>query len=225
MKLVYPDLQNIIPLSPERVSSLVIEEPGFFYEVVRDLKMQHEGMEGKAVLSQNDEPVAISKNLELVIDCIDFDVNRKTLLSKVVAAFEKRGQSEEHVEKSQWLLAEMERYVLELSFDFDIDVQCDKISIAQILKAVGLHIEVDAEELTERLYSYMQLVREFDKDKVFVFVNLRAFVKQGKLQDFADTAVAHGYRVLLLDNFAYPLLHREYRLVVDGDLCEILYES
>lgn len=221
MKLVYPTLQTPIVLSNNCINSVIIEEPGYFYEIVKDLKEQWEGMDGRAVLSDNDEPVEIRKNLELVIDCIDFEINQKTLLTKVLSALERTGRSEDYIEKTQRLLAEIERYIYDVSFDFDVEIQCDKISIAQILKAAGIRIISEYDKLTEILYSYMQLVREFDGDKVFAFVNLRSFVKYDELQDFADTVLAHGYRVLLLDNHAYPSLSMEKRLIVDTDLCEI----
>ncbi|MBD5531140.1 MAG: type II-A CRISPR-associated protein Csn2 [Lachnospiraceae bacterium] len=221
MKLVYPALQTPIMLSNDCLNSVVIEEPGFFYEIVKDLKEQWEGMDGKAVLSENNEPVEIRKNLELVIDCIDFEINQKTLLTKVLSVLEKVGRSEDYIDKTQQLLADIERYIYDISFDFDVEIQCDKMSIAQILKSVGISIVSGYDKLTEVLYSYMQLVREFDGDKVFAFVNLRSFVKVDELQDFADTVLAHGYRVLLLDNHAYPSLTMEKRLIVDADLCEI----
>lgn len=221
MKLVYPSLQSPILLSTDYINSLVVEEPGYFYEIVKDLKEQWEGMDGRAVLSKNNEPVEIRKRLELVIDCINFEVNQKALLTKVLSALEKTARSEDHIEKTQQLLAEIERYIYDVSFDFDVEIQCDKMSIAQILKAAGIRILSEYDNLTEVLYSYMQLVREFDGDKVFVFVNLRSFVKMAELQDFADTVLAHKYRVLLLDNHIYPSLPRERRLIVDADLCEI----
>ena len=221
MKLVYPALQTAILLSTDCINSVIIEEPGFFYEFVKDLKRQWEGMDGQAVLSGNDETLEISKNMELIIDGINFEINQKTLLNKVLSVLDKTGRSEEYIEKSQRLLAEIERYIYDLSFNFDIELQCDKISIAQILKSAGISIISEYSRLTEVLYSYMQLVREFDRDKVFVFVNLRSFVKEEELQDFADTVLAHEYRVLLLDNHVYPNLTVERRLIVDADLCEI----
>lgn len=221
MKLVYPTLQTPILLSADYVNGLVIEEPNFFHEILRDVKSQCEGMDGKAILSRDNVPIDISKNMELIIDCVNFELNQKTLVNKVLSALERVGTSETHLEKSQRLLADVERYVFDLSFDFDIELQCDKISIAQILKAAGIRIVSDYDKLTERLYSYIQMVREFDGDKVFVFVNLRSFVRTGELQDFADTVLAHGYRILLIDNFAYPKLTGERRLIVDEDLCEL----
>lgn len=221
MKLVYPTLQTQIILSNEYISTLVIEEPGFFYEIIRDLKCQLDGGEGRAVLSMSDKTVEIGRNMELIVDYIDFEINQRQLLTKVLSALDKTGKSEDYAEKSRRLIAEIEKYVFDLSFGFDIELECDKISIAQILKAAGIRIISDYDKLTEILYSYMQLVREFDNEKVFVFVNLRSFVKIEELQLFADTVLSHGYRVLLIDNFGYPSLSVEKRLIVDKDLCEI----
>lgn len=38
MKLVYPTLQTPIMLSNDFLNSVIIEEPGYFYEIVKDLK-------------------------------------------------------------------------------------------------------------------------------------------------------------------------------------------
>lgn len=221
MKLVYPTLRTPVLLRTDCINSVIIEEPGYFYEIIKDLKMQWKGVDGKAVLSKDNEPMEISKNLELIIDCINFEINQKTLLTKMLSALERTGKSLEYIEKSQKLLAEIERYIYDISFSYDMEIQCDKISISQILKSAGIRIVLAYDKLTEILYSYMQLVREFDGEKVFVFVNLRSFVKQEDLQYFADTVLAHGYTTLFFDNHIYPKLSRENRLVVDADLCEI----
>lgn len=221
MKLVYPTLRTPVLLQRDCINSVIIEEPGYFYEILKDLKMQWEGMNGKAVLSRDDKPVEISKNLELIIDCVNFEINQKTLLTKMLSALERTGKSSDHIEESRKLLAEIERYIYDLSFNYDIEIQCDKISISQILKSAGIRVVSGDDKLTEILYSYMQLVREFDGEKIFVFVNLRSFVKLEDLQDFADTVLAHGYTTLLFENRIYPKLSRENRLVVDADLCEI----
>ncbi len=36
-----------------------------------------------------------------------------------------------------------------------------------------------------------------------------------------QTVVAHGWRVLLVDNQAYSLVPLEKRRIIDSDLCEI----
>lgn len=65
-----------------------------------------------------------------------------------------------------------------------------------------------------------ELVREFDRDKLFVIVGLRSFFSDGRVEAFLKTAVDHGYRVLLLDCISREKLPGERRLTIDIDLCE-----
>ena len=189
--------------------------------MIREFKFQESGKEVGWVLSSHDIPIPINKNIELIVDFIDFDVNKKVLLTKMLGEFEKVAFDEEHLDESHRLLSEIERFIIKLSEGYDIELQCDKITVQQLLKSVGISIILESEKLTELLYSYMQLVREFIADKLFVFVNLRSFVSQRELQLFVDTVIMHGYKMLLFDNRDYPVLKGEKRIIVDEDLCEI----
>ena len=66
----------------------------------------------------------------------------------------------------------------------------------------------------------MELVREFDRDKLFVLVGLRSFFADERVELFLKTTLDHGYRVLLLDSTAREKLSHEKRLTIDIDLCE-----
>lgn len=221
MKLVYPALESHIEINDNYVNGIVVENPDCYYEMIRELKFQESGEEGRWVLSSQDSPIPINKNIELIVDFIDFDVNKKVLLTKMLGAFEKVAFDEEHLDESHRLLSEIERFIIKLSEGYDIELQCDKITVQQLLKSVGISIILESEKLTELLYSYMQLVREFIADKLFVFVNLRSFVSQRELQLFVDTVIRHGYKMLLFDSRDYPVLKGEKRIIVDEDLCEI----
>ena len=97
----------------------------------------------------------------------------------------------------------------------------DKLSLNNLLKSVGMRVIIDYNKLVERLFAYMDLVRRFEGEKLFLLVNLRSFVSLEDMELFMQTVVAHGLRVLLVDNQAYPLLSLEKRHIIDSDLCEI----
>ena len=73
----------------------------------------------------------------------------------------------------------------------------------------------------EKLIDYMSLVRDLDRDKLFVFVNLRSWFTDNEVSLFVKTVLAHKYRILLIDNCEYPKLENERRIIIDRDLCEI----
>ena len=67
----------------------------------------------------------------------------------------------------------------------------------------------------------MELVREFDRDKLFIFVSLRSYFSPEKIADFFDTIISHEFKVLLVDQLSNEALPNEKRLTIDADLCEI----
>lgn len=52
---------------------------------------------------------------------------------------------------------------------------CGKMNIGSILKAAGLEFCDDYDSDLERFLDYMEITREIDRDKLFLFANLRSF--------------------------------------------------
>ena len=221
MKIVYSTLQNKIEMKSGMFNSIVVENQNYYYQLIRDLKSQIDGKEGGWVLSKNDKILPINKNIELLVDFFDIDVNKKTLITKVISALEKTASDEKFIDRTLQLLSEIEKYVYELTEDYEISIDCDKVMVAQLLKALGITIHIDSDEITEILYTYMQLIERFVGERLFVFVNLKSYVSAEKFSMFVDTVTRHGFQTLFFDNKEYPVLDNERRLIIDDDLCEI----
>lgn len=221
MKLAYSTLQNIIEIKGDTIHSIVVENPKYYYNMVKDFMDQMEGKEGGWTVSENDKPLAVNKCVEVLFDFIRINVNQKTLIAKIVNEMERIANKEENINGTMQLLSDIERFVLYLNEDFDLSINCDKLTISQLLKSIGISVSVETDDLTEILYSYMQLVRQFIGDKLFVFVNLRSFVSQKQFSDFAMTIIGHSYQVIFLENKEYDKIAKESRLIIDQDLCEI----
>lgn len=220
MKIVHPKINSRIEISNQKINVLVIESPEFLYEFLTDIKQQMDGSEGDTVLSIDNEPVSFHKYLELITDPLSVEMNNRVIIKKVLAAMEKCGLNAVYYERTQKLMAEIERYINELSFNFDTDIECHDISLQQILKAAELTVPDEHKRLVDRIYAYMELIREFEGDKLFVFVNLSSYIGREQLQEFADTVIGHSFRVLLIDSHEFERLEKENRLTVDYDLCE-----
>ena len=124
-------------------------------------------------------------------------------------------------QRTHKLLAELECYLNDLAMEQDVELTYEKLSLNNLLKSVGARVVIDYNKLVERLFAYMDLVRRFEGEKLFLLVNLRSFVSNEDMELFMQTVVAHGLQVLLVDNQAYPLLPLERRRIIDMDLCEI----
>lgn len=220
MKLAYPDLSVPIQFQHGYFSSLIIENPQLFYRLVDDLYWQCKGNDGAAVLSRNDSPIPIAGNLLLFTDFFSFEINQKNLLNKILSALEKQALSPEFYEKSQILLGEIEKLFHDLAFQNDIDLDFSRLSISSMLKAAGTCIKEDYQTLAEKILVYMDLMTMYDLAEVFVMVNSRSLLDYKTLDSLMETCCKKEYKVLLIDNTAYPKLIREQRTVIDYDLCE-----
>ena len=220
IKLYHTEIDTVIDISETYVPSLVIEEPTFFRSVLTDLYAQTSGEDGRFTLSNNDKNMPFGTWVEVIDNCLQLNLNTKPLVNKILSAMEKTAMAEDLFLETVNLLQQLEVYVNKLAFSFDCDIVCERCTVAGVLKGIGIALRDDYEDPLERLADYMELVREFDRDKLFVLVNLRTCFADSHLNRFLETVRTHGYRVLLLDCFARDKLELEKRITIDNDLCE-----
>lgn len=221
MKLAHPQMENVLELSEEKIATLVIENQDFFREFLQDIQSQIDGYPGKAVISEKSKLLDWTKSGELIDRFLSFPLNRKPLLTKISAAMEAEAMSESFYSRTVQLLSQVECYLEDLTFSLDCDVVCGACTVSGLLKCAGLSLREDYDDPLERLLDYMELVRCYEREKLFVFVNLRSFYSDDAVSRFLQTSLAHGYKLLLVDSQEYPCLPEERRLVIDKDLCEI----
>lgn len=125
--------------------------------------------------------------------------------------------------KTRELLSNIENIIGEWAFSFPCDIVAGKISVSTLLKSVGIELRDDYEGHrgeVEKILDYMELVREFDRNKLFITVNMRSFFDDEIIVEFMKTVLSHEYCVLMLESQAYPKLAFEKRVTIDEDLCE-----
>lgn len=123
--------------------------------------------------------------------------------------------------KTLELIGEIEKYLMDISFDFSCDIQYNKLNIGSVIKASGFEINDSYTSLGEKIIDYMELVTEFVGKKLFLTVNLRSYLSDHEASDFMKTLLSHGYHVIMLESSEHPRLPEESRYIIDADLCEI----
>ena len=221
MKLVHPEINGVFDFDSGVLNTLIIENQGFLYRFLSDIVMQINGENGKSILSENDAPVNVSGNVEVIDSFADFSLNRKNVLSKLASSIENSASDAKNYETTMSVLGEVERYLNQISRDLPFDVAFPKLSVASIIKAASPEICDDAETLSEKILNYIEIVYELDKPKLIVIVNMRSFACDEEAELFARTVIPHGYRILMVESAERKKLPFEKRIIIDGDLCEI----
>lgn len=220
MMLAHPQMDVVFDFENNHVNTLVIENPGFFCDFLRDIHMQIAGYSGKAVLSSEYMPISFSKSAEIIDSFLSFDINRRSLITKVISKLESIAMDESNYIKTAQIIGDLEKYIQDLAFDLPSDVYCSKMNISGVLHSAGIEIADDYNNDLERLLDYMELTRELDREKLFVFVNLRSYYTDESVSAFLSSVLGHGFSILLVDSVSKEKLPEEKRTTVDIDLCE-----
>ena len=221
MKVAYEQFSNVLEWKAGEVGSYVIEDPRTLYSFLTALRETLNGERNSVIFSKDNIPISATKEVCMLTEFVQFNLNQKSILSKLVSELDKNSINECYYQETQKLCARLEEIIMEMSMDFPCELSFDKLNMQSILKAIGVRIIDDYETLEEKLLVYMDVVREFTEKNLFVFVNARCLMDHEKLQLFVDTAITREHNLLFIDNKEYPYFNKEQRLVIDSDLCEI----
>ena len=220
MKLVYSEMGHVLSFEDGYVNELVVENRKLFFDMVSDIAMQVDGAHGNFVLSVLNKPVEFSRYADVTVQFAPFQINRKSLLTKLYAKLEQKALLAENYVRTGELLGEMERYVLDLAVDLPFEIDCQKVAIGPLIKAISPEIEESDKKAIEKVFSYMELVRELDRERLFIMVNMRTYFSDEEMERFVESACLHDFKVLLLESSSLAVLKNTKRYTIDSDLCE-----
>lgn len=220
MKLFYKSIGHILSFDGGYINELVIENKKLFFEMVNSASTQINSSHGDFTLSINNKDVEFSKYADLTVEFAPFQVNRKSLITKLYAALEQNALNAENYSQSTELLSELEGFLFRISEELPFDIICSKLSVGSIIKALSPEIDDRNNSPLEKIFSYMELVRELDRDRLFIMVNMRTYFSDEDMESFIESVSLHDFKVLLLESSSFVPLKNTKRYTVDNDLCE-----
>ena len=88
-----------------------------------------------------------------------------------------------------------------------------------LIKAAGICVDDDYDNLGEQLLDYFELVQEYDGKKLFILVNLRSYLSDAEMNLFLQNIIERDIQILILESSEHPILECECRHIVDADFC------
>lgn len=134
---------------------------------------------------------------------------------------QKLAMDEEHYYQTSELITLLESYLLDLSVELTGNIELSKITWENTIKAVGVEFADNYDSLAEKILDYMELVREYDSERIFITLNLWSYISDNEMNKFVNDVVVRGYKLLVLENTEYPIIEHEKRYIIDADKCII----
>ena len=220
MKMTYPDISKIFNTEDDGVNTIIIENPKLLYGWLTDISNQLAGSKGMTVVSIDNKVLPFSKYVELLSQFVPFELNKRNLISKAANELEHISVEEYH-EETLTIISSIESFLYNLSYALPGDIDFPKLSIGNIISSAGLRFNSSSDSLCEQIIDYMTLVREYDREKLFILVNLRSFVTMPEFAAFVETIINRKLNVVIIENREYEKVPGENRYIIDKDFCEI----
>ena len=220
MKFVHPEIESVIDVDCGLVNEVVIENQKFFSSLVEDINLSINGIAGKTILSIKDKSVDLSKYALTITEFAPLQLNKKTLITKITQILEKEAINESNYVTAMELLAKIESFLLELGLELPCEIEFTKVNVGNLIKAMSPEIVEGDKPTIEKLFDFMEFVRELEREKLFILINARSYFSDEDMESFVETILAHDQKVILLETQTRPKLNGTQRLTIDKDLCE-----
>jgi len=222
MTIAYSEVGLYCELNETQILNLVIENQQIFSNIISDIYYQINGGSGKFVLSDNNNPLDLKKNVELVTQIIPFEINQRELLNKLYAELKNISVDGNNYQLTQQIFSDISSYVYTLTEDLENDITVDvPQDINGILKMLGIRFTEQGTELTDKILEYMIAVNNFKGRRVFIFVNLRSYLTDSQIELLYKDILLRKMTVICIESSDRKHLSNTKTIIIDKDMCII----
>lgn len=223
MKLSYGDSVITMDITDDKVSTLVIEDKRQFRHLLYDLVAQSNGEAGLWILGEDGKCLNLEKQLYVIRDPLNTDINSREILTKLQNQLIKTGNDfmQEIFDINQKI--QNFYYSLENEYPYDI-IHKQELSVQELVKMGGFNFYTENTGELIDLVSYIEVVQEFINPAMFVLVNLHAVTNLDERNVLFKTLVEKKFPVLCLESSLDSIevdKNVEVRYILDKDFCLI----
>lgn len=223
MKLAHPDWSSQVLFEDGNITLFVIENPKVFREISLELNNQLEGEEGKFILSDSNKEVTISQNLSMLTSSLFFDIENKTITTKIQSIMKNLAVSEDAYLETNRILNEIEVYADKLVSLQGHNVVFKQLESNDLIKALGFQVNTVYDTPLEKIAEYLSLFSEICKVKGFILLNLMSFFSLEEINLLIEDSQKKGISLLLLESRVvedFKPIKAAKIILIDSDKCE-----
>lgn len=228
--LRFAGFENLIVFDERYINVLEISEKELFKKITYIVNKYSKNIEegNEIVLLENDNRLEISKNILVVNDFYNIDINSNKIIKSLYKEIEIQ-YNYEHGEEN--LLINLENIFRNLHetlsfYDFELEYKRE-IKISELLKCIGLKFnEYYYDNPLDNLICLFDLVSLFKLYKVIVLINVKSFFSDEEIIEIYKSALHRDIKLLLIDySDESELLEYESKLYIDTDFDEFVLKK
>lgn len=187
------------PLRIENFTSFVIEDRRIFTKVVESLYQYDEEQTYLKIFDEHYESLKPSE-LMMMTDILGFDMNSTSVLKLIYRDLELQISEKPEIKTEiERLLQDVTRLVNAELLDFDLDLESDEITFLEVLKSLGVQVEVESDTIFERLFEIIQVFKYLSKKKLLVLINTGVYFSSEEITAIVEYTKLQNVSLLLLD--------------------------
>ena len=228
--LRFAGFENLIVFDERYINVLEISEKELFKKITYIVNKYSKNIEegNEIVLLENDNRLEISKNILVVNDFYNIDINSNKIIKSLYKEIEIQ-YNYEHGEEN--LLINLENIFRNLHetlsfYDFELEYKRE-IKISDLLKCIGLKFnEYYYDNPLDNLICLFDLVSLFKLYKVIALINVKSFFSDEEIIEIYKSALHRDIKLLLIDySDESELLEYESKLYIDTDFDEFVLKK
>lgn len=223
MKIVKEEFECQIEFEENKVNVLILEKPEEFTNVVSEFKEQLSDSDFGWILSDGGEIISFAKNIEMIINPFDTELNQKRILTKLYSTMEKNVVESELQNEWKNLYSSILSMADDIMDSMPYMLQCNQDSnITDLFKLLDVKFETNPENLLERLMDYICVINNVYGKRIFILVNIKAYLTKDELQMLYKKMFYEKIYILLIENHDNDDIIEEERItIIDKDMCVI----
>lgn len=198
---------------------LVIEDCRQYREFIQNIIKSIDEDDDKNILSDEDIILNKSKTIDVVTTVFGFDYNNKKIQKAVSDELYKIAMNEEHYGKSMELLNEIEKYLYELEWrlDYDLNISCSDFH--NIIKT-GVNGLIIPDSIIEKMLGYIRITAVLLKTKIIMLVDVQKYFSYEEWKIIEEKAAAEEIILFCIEN--REVFETQNKIIIDNDGCRVV---
>jgi len=224
MKVVHPDILLPLVKGDALINETVIENESVFSSLVLDLYKQSVGASGNVIFS-DDGKTCTAKSICLIGTPTDIDLNTRTVLNKIYKHIEMDVSVDNLPDNYYHALQYLHDTISALTQGYYLNsTALNNITLTQVLSLFQVQYPAETMTFNEQLLDYLDIYRSLYNIKLFVFVQMRAYLTPENYEALLRFIRYERLQAWFIEasEKTPPQKRNDYhKVIIDKDLCEI----